>query len=167
MKTLFASLVLACAAALPAAAADAPAKESSAKDVPARIELSIKTLDGKTFDLAEHKGHWVILNFWATWCSPCIKELPELSRFVTAHKNVRAIGLAYEDTDVAEIKAFLAKHPVSFPIAQVDTFDPPKSLETPRGLPTTYLVAPDGSVAKKFMGPIDEAMLRDAIGIKD
>ncbi|MBN8739836.1 MAG: hypothetical protein BGP24_23000 [Lysobacterales bacterium 69-70] len=157
MKTLFASLVLAIAAALPAAAADPPA----------RLELSIKTLDGKTFDLAEHKGRWVILNFWATWCSPCIKELPELSRFVAAHKNVRAIGLAYEDTEVAEIKAFLAKHPVSFPIAQVDTFDPPKSLETPRGLPTTYLVAPDGSIAKKFMGPIDETMLRDAMGIKD
>lgn len=156
MKTLFASLVLAFAAALPAAA-----------DPPARLELSIKTLDGKTFDLAEHKGRWVILNFWATWCSPCIKELPELSRFVAAHKNVRAIGLAYEDTEVAEIKAFLAKHPVSFPIAQVDTFDPPKSLETPRGLPTTYLVAPDGSIAKKFMGPIDETMLRDAMGIKD
>lgn len=167
MKTLFASLVLAGAAALPAAAADAPAKEPSAKDAPTRLELSIKTLDGKTFDLAEHKGRWVILNFWATWCSPCIKELPELSRFVTAHRNVRAIGLAYEDTEVAEIKAFLSKHPVSFPIAQVDTFDPPKSLETPRGLPTTYLVAPDGTVAKKFMGPIDEAMLRDAIGIKD
>lgn len=162
MKTLFASLVLSFAAALPAAAAEAPAK-----DLPARLELSIKTLDGKTFDLAEHKGRWVILNFWATWCSPCIKELPELSRFVTAHKNVSAIGLAYEDTDVAEIKAFLAKHPVSFPIAQVDTFDPPKSLETPRGLPTTYLVAPDGSIARKFMGPIDETTLRDAIGIKD
>jgi len=57
MKTLFASLVLAIAAALPAAAADPPA----------RLELSIKTLDGKTFDLAEHKGRWVILNFWATW----------------------------------------------------------------------------------------------------
>lgn len=167
MKTLFAPLVLAAAAALPAAAADQPAKQPSATESPARIELSIKTLDGKTFDLAEHKGNWVILNFWATWCSPCIKELPELSRFVTAHKNVRAIGLAYEDTEVAEIKAFLAKHPVSFPIAQVDTFDPPKSLETPRGLPTTYLVAPDGSIAKKFMGPIDETMLRDAIGIKD
>ena len=94
MKTLFAPLVLALAltAALPATAAETAAKPT----------LSIKTLDGKTFTLAEHKGNWVIVNFWATWCSPCIKELPELSAFVTAHKNVRAIGLAYEDTEDAD-----------------------------------------------------------------
>lgn len=158
MKSVCVTLLLALAAAVvPVYAAETQA----------RPELRIKTLDGKTFDLAEHKGNWVILNFWATWCSPCIKELPELSRFVSAHKNVRAIGLAYEDTEVEEIKAFLVKHPVSFPIAQVDTFDPPKSLETPRGLPTTYVVAPDGSIAKKFMGPIDEAALRAVTGIKD
>ena len=151
-------------AALPFAAFAAPALSA---ETPAKPELSIKTLDGKPFNLADHKGNWVILNFWATWCSPCIEELPALSKFVSAHKNVRAIGLAYEDTEVAEIKAFLTRHPVSFPIAQIDTFDPPKSLETPRGLPTTYVVAPDGTIAKKFMGPIDEAALRAVTGIKD
>ncbi|MBL8297084.1 MAG: TlpA family protein disulfide reductase [Rhodanobacteraceae bacterium] len=156
MKYLFVALAFA-AIATPLAAAETPA----------RPELSIKTLDGKLFTLSENKGKWVIINFWATWCSPCIEELPALSRFVSAHSNVRAIGLAYEDTDVAEIKDFLAKHPVSFPIAQVDTFDPPKSLETPRGLPTTYVIAPDGSIAKKFMGPIDETALRAVTGIKD
>lgn len=158
MKRLLAALLIA------ASAAAAPL--SAAETAAAKPELSIKTLDGKTFNLADHKGNWVILNFWATWCSPCIKELPELSNFVKTHKNVRAIGLAYEDTDVAEIKAFLEKHPVVFPIAQVDTFDPPKSLETPRGLPTTYLIAPDGSIAKKFTGPVDEAALRAATGLK-
>ena len=157
MKRLLAALLIAASAAAPLSAAEPAA---------AKPELSIKTLDGKTFNLADHKGNWVILNFWATWCSPCIKELPELSSFVKTHKNVRAIGLAYEDTDVAEIKAFLEKHPVVFPIAQVDTFDPPKSLETPRGLPTTYLIAPDGSIAKKFTGPVDEAALRAATGLK-
>ena len=98
--------------------ADAPA---------AKPALTIATLDGKSFDLAAQKGNWVIVNFWATWCSPCIKELPEISKFVADHKNVRAVGLAYEDTDKAEIEAFLKKHPVSYPIAQVDVFDPPKA----------------------------------------
>lgn len=158
MKTLFAplALALALAAAVPATAAETAAKPT----------LSIKTLDGKTFTLAEQKGNWVIVNFWATWCSPCIKELPELSAFVTAHKNVRAIGLAYEDTEVAEIKEFLTKHPVSYPIAQVDTFEPPADFETPRGLPMTIIIAPDGSVAKKFTGPVDEAALKAATGMK-
>lgn len=159
MKTLFAPLALAfalAAANLPAVAAETAAKPT----------LSIKTLDGKTFTLADHKGNWVIVNFWATWCSPCIKELPELSAFVTAHKNVRAIGLAYEDTEAAEIKEFLTKHPVSYPIAQVDTFEPPADFETPRGLPMTIIIAPDGSVAKKFTGPVDEAALKAATGLK-
>lgn len=156
MKTLFASLALVFAAAAPLQATELPAKPS----------LSIKTLDGKTFTLAEHKGNWVIVNFWATWCSPCIKELPELSNFVKTHSNVRAIGLAYEDTEAAEIKAFLQKHPVSYPIAQVDTFEPPADFETPRGLPMTVIIAPDGSVAKKFTGPVDEAALKLATGLK-
>ncbi|HVJ63290.1 MAG TPA: TlpA disulfide reductase family protein [Tahibacter sp.] len=135
-------------------AADAPAKDP---------ELKIATIDGKEFDLAAQKGHWVIVNYWATWCSPCIKELPEISKFVQEHKNVRAIGLAYEDTDKAEIVAFLKAHPVVFPIAQVDTFDPPKAFETPRGLPTTYIIDPAGKIAQKFTGPVDEAALRKAI----
>lgn len=159
MKTLFAPLAL--AFALAAATVPAVAAETAAKPA-----LSIKTLDGKTFTLAEHKGNWVIVNFWATWCSPCIKELPELSAFVSAHKNVRAIGLAYEDTEVAEIREFLTKHPVSYPIAQVDTFEPPADFETPRGLPMTIIIAPDGSVAKKFTGPVDEAALKAATGLK-
>lgn len=140
-----------------AAAADAPAKDP---------EIKIATLDGKEFDLAAQKGKWVIVNFWATWCSPCIKELPEISKFVKEHDNVRAIGLAYEDTDKSEIEAFLKKHPVSFPIAQVDTFDPPKAFETPRGLPTTYIVDPAGKIAHKFTGPVDEAALSKAIPAK-
>ncbi len=58
------------------------------------------------------------------------------------HDNVDAIGLAYEDSDKADIVDFLAKHPVSYPVAQVSVDDPPKDFDEPRGLPTTYLIAP-------------------------
>lgn len=116
--------------------------------------LSIATLDGKTFDLAAHRGHWVIVNFWATWCSPCIKEMPDISAFVAAHKDVAAIGIAWEDTERAEIDAFVKAHPVSYPLAQGDVYKPLKDFEEPRGLPVTYVIAPDGTVRKKFTGPI-------------
>jgi thiol-disulfide isomerase/thioredoxin len=132
--------------------------------MPAQPSLKVTTLDGKPFDLAAQRGHWVIVNFWATWCVPCIKEMPDISQFVRAHANVRAIGLAYEDSDKADIQAFLAKHPVSYPIAQVSLDDSPKDFDEPRGLPTTYLISPDGHVAKRFVGPVTGQSLDAAIG---
>ena len=125
--------------------------------------LAVTTLDGRSFDLATERGKWVIVNFWATWCSPCIKEMPDISAFVAAHKDVAAIGLAYEDTDKAEVQAFAKAHPVAYPLAQLDVYKPPADFDTPRGLPTTYLIAPDGSVAKKFTGPITANDLEKAI----
>jgi thiol-disulfide isomerase/thioredoxin len=129
----------------------------------AKPALVVTTLDGGTFDLSKQGGKWTIVNFWATWCSPCIKELPDISEFDEKHADVTAIGLAYEDTDKAEIVAFLKKHPVIYPIAQVDVYDPPKAFPTPRGLPMTYLIAPDGTIAKKFTGPITTDVLEKAI----
>ena len=137
-------MLLLLAAAAPVAAATA-----------AKPSLSVTTLDGKTFDLMQQSGKWVIVNYWATWCSPCLKELPDISAYVSAHKDkVAAIGLAFEDSDKADIEKYLAAHPVSFPVAQVDVMEPPKDFDIPKGLPNTYVIAPDGHVAKAFTGPI-------------
>jgi thiol-disulfide isomerase/thioredoxin len=132
--------------------------------MPAQPSLKVTTLDGAAYDLAAQRGHWVIVNYWATWCVPCIKEMPDISHFVASHKNVRAIGLAYEDSDPADIKAFLAKHPVAYPIAQVTLDKPVKDFDEPRGLPTTYLIDPSGKVVQHRVGPVTEAMLKQWIG---
>jgi thiol-disulfide isomerase/thioredoxin len=125
--------------------------------------LSVKTLDGKTFDLAAERGKWVIVNFWATWCSPCIKEMPDISKFVASRDDVRAIGLAFGGEELSDITDFLKAHPVQYPIANVPLETPPKDFGAPKGLPTTYLIAPDGSIAKKFTGPITSGDLEKAI----
>jgi thiol-disulfide isomerase/thioredoxin len=130
---------------------------------PSHPKLVVKTLDGKAFDLGAERGKWVIVNFWATWCSPCIAEMPAISKFVAAHANVTAIGLAYEDSDRKDILAFVKKHPVDYPLARVATDDPPADFPTPEGLPTTYLIAPDGRVARHFVGPVDGKVLSQAI----
>ena len=129
----------------------------------ARPSLVIQTLAGKTFDLAQERGKWVIVNFWATWCSPCIAEMPAISKFVASHGNVAAIGLAWDRSPRAELVAFAKKHPVAYPLALVDMDHPPAGIEAPQVLPTTYLIAPDGHVAKRFIAPVDEKLLAHAI----
>ncbi len=141
--------------AAPAAAEDAPKPE-----IPA---LDVATIDGGRFDLAEHRGKWVVVNFWATWCSPCLKEMPELSALDAMREHIVTVGLAYEEISAEDMQAFLKAHPVVYPIAIIDVYSPPADFETPGGLPMTYLIAPDGKVARQFLGPVTAREIETAI----
>ena len=130
---------------------------------PEQPTLALATIDGASYDLAAHRGKWVVVNFWATWCGPCLKEMPELSALDAMREHIEVIGLAYEEIEPAAMQAFLKKHPVVYPIAVVDVYDPPKDFATPRGLPMTYLIAPDGKVARQFLGPVTANDIEGAI----
>ncbi|PKM10974.1 MAG: TlpA family protein disulfide reductase [Gammaproteobacteria bacterium HGW-Gammaproteobacteria-5] len=137
--------------------------ETSSEAPGFRPTLSVQTYDGQPFELAAHRGSWVVVNFWATWCAPCLKEMPDFSAFDEARDDVKVIGLAYEEIDPEDMRAFLTRHPVSYPVSIVDLLHPPEDFDSPRGLPLTYLVAPDGRIAKRFMGPITSEMLAETI----
>ncbi|MEG3191093.1 TlpA family protein disulfide reductase [Lysobacter sp. D1-1-M9] len=142
------------------AVAEAPMPESSEPAIPS---LQVATLAGEQYDLAARRGQWVVVNFWATWCAPCLKEMPELSALDAMHEHIEVIGLAYEEIDPAAMREFLDEHPVVYPVAIVDTYAPPADFATPRGLPMTYLIAPDGRVAGKFLGPVTAHDIEAAI----
>lgn len=144
----------------PASAPAAPPKAAASATFPA---LRVRTLDGQSFDLAGQRGKWTIVNFWATWCGPCLKEMPELSALDAMREHIAVVGLAYEDTTDDALRAFMVKHPVVYPIALVDVYNPPADFDTPRGLPFTYLIGPDGAVVKKYTGPVSARMLEEDI----
>lgn len=151
------------AAAAPAAGQTAVEQGVSSKQMPS---LQIETFQGAKFDLAAHRDKWVVVNFWATWCAPCLKEIPDFNAFAKANDNVQFIGLAYEEIERADMETFLKQHPIDYPFAVLDVYNPPKDFETPRGLPMTVVIAPGGKVAKTFLGPVSSADLKTVIAAR-
>lgn len=114
---------------------------------------------GKHHRLAEEKGHYVVLNFWATWCVPCIEEIPEIARFAHDHPQVRVIGVATDVSDEAKTKQFAAKHGLDYPLVLADD-RVEKALGGPlRALPTTRIYDPAGKLVYDKPGRVDEKML--------
>lgn len=128
--------------------------------------LKMDTITGIGFDLADYRGQWVVVNFWATWCAPCLKEMPDLSSLDQAREDVAVVGLAFEEIAPDELKQFLKKHLISYPVILLDIYNPPKDFEVPRGLPVTYLIAPDGRVVEKILGPVTRDYLEQVIAQK-
>lgn len=139
------------ASALPVLAAEPAPAEAGA------IELALPTLEHGVFDLSQQRGRWVVVNYWATWCAPCRKEMPELDALHREREDVEVLGLAFEEIEPADMREFLAERPVSYPIAIVDVYAPPPAFEVPRGMPMTYLIDPQGRISHRWLGPVTKA----------
>ena len=115
--------------------------------------MVLTDLQGVEHSLADYRGKWVIVNYWATWCPPCLEEIPELIQLHNEHKGRNAVvwGINREDIPLADLKAFVAKQQISYPIFQVPA-DSTSPLGPVLGIPTTYLVSPKGEVVARHVG---------------
>lgn len=124
--------------------------------------LSGPTLDGERLDVSDLRGDVVVLNFWASWCGPCVAEAKNLVAVAdaTADDGVRFVGVNIRDEN-ATAKAFERRHGVTYP--SID--DQAGSLLTrfrklvPQTPPTTLLLDRDGRIAARFIGGLTEAEL--------
>ncbi|MGB1108933.1 MAG: TlpA disulfide reductase family protein [Gammaproteobacteria bacterium] len=133
------------------------------------VDFSRTSLSGEEFRLSDHRGKWVVINFWATYCGPCLRELPMLARFHRTHKDKDAVvvGVNFEVIEEKALRAFVEKLDIPFPIVQVgDTpLIPFEPLE--RGLPETFFVSPDGEYVDKHIGELSYQDILDFTGLTD
>src|SRR5947209_1515582 len=86
----------------------------------AAYSFDLSDTQGGKHRLADYKGRWVVLNFWATWCVPCIQEIPEIAQFHRSHGKVVVIGVAMDAQNPARVKQFAAKLGHDYPLVIAD-----------------------------------------------
>lgn len=128
-------------------------------------DFSLKDSAGKTHRLSDYPGKWVLINFWATWCAPCLKEIPDLTALHEARKDIVIIGVAMEYDDPATVMKFVDDLSIPYPIVlgnqkiagQIDELSM---------LPSTYLFDPTGNPAARKVGLISRAEIEAFINAR-
>ncbi|MDH5472322.1 MAG: TlpA family protein disulfide reductase [Gammaproteobacteria bacterium] len=126
------------------------------------LHLSLPDLNGKLQNLEQYKGKWIIVNYWATSCQPCLKEIPELASFYEQHKDKDAVvlGINYEDIPLSWLQQFMNTVPINYPV-----WRSLPSAKTPFGLiqvlPTTYIISPEGKLMGRQQGAVNQEMLNN------
>ncbi len=135
---------------------------ASAQSIPSGQWVDLK---GISHQLSDYRGKWVIVNYWATWCPPCLEEIPELVSFAEGHaKDSVVLGVNQERVDRRYLADFVENYFISYPILIGD-----EGSKTPfgrlLGLPTTFIISPKGVLVSQQIGGVTRQKLEQLIGV--
>ena len=116
-------------------------------------DFRVTTLDGRSIQLSALKGKVVVVDFWATWCPPCIEELPHFKQLYAQYKDkgLEMIGIALDEEGSGVVSAFVKEHGVTYPVA-MGSPDLIQNFGGILGIPTTFIIDKNGMITHKLIG---------------
>jgi len=134
-----------------------PAHDAPGLDLAPLWDAEFETPGGDTLNMAAFKGQGLVVNFWATWCPPCVEEIPLLDRFFQENqsKGWQVVGLAIDQP--SKVKQFLTQMPIGYPVGLAGMSGGPlsRALGNPDGaLPYTLVITPQGRVQQQKLGKL-------------
>ncbi|MCP5245340.1 MAG: TlpA family protein disulfide reductase [Burkholderiales bacterium] len=121
--------------------------------------------DGRIHTLADYKGRWVIINFWATWCPPCLEEIPDLIALYEDRDDVMVIGVAMEFSDPSVVMAFVESMSITYPTI-LGNRRIASQLDDISMLPSTYFFDPEGKPAARKLGLVTRESIETFINTR-
>ena len=112
----------------------------------------IEVYNGKNTSKERLKGQWVVINYWADWCAPCIKELPELFEFAEDNKDIAVYVFNFDELDKEDLAPVARKFKISLP----SLISHPREIwgiQTPPAVPATFFINPEGELVKSLFRP--------------
>jgi len=130
--------------------ADSTPSTTGGKPAPA---FTLQDLNGKNVSLADLRGKVVVLDFWATWCPPCVKEIPHFIELYEQYKDkgLAILGISLDREGVGVVEAFVQKYQIKYPIMMTDG-KVDKAFGGIPSIPTTFLIDSAGNISKKYVG---------------
>ncbi len=106
-------------------------------------------LNGDTKSIEDYQGQWLLVNYWAEWCPPCLKEIPELNAL--AKDGIQVLAVSYDKLSNQELEKLRQKYQINYPIIATSPM-PYLPMERPTGLPANYLFTPSGQMIGPLLG---------------
>jgi thiol-disulfide isomerase/thioredoxin len=125
----------------------------------------VKDLEGVQHKLSNYKGKWVLVNYWATWCPPCLEEVPDLINLYENRrkKDVMVIGVVFDYQNLQEVTDYIDDMLITYPIVLSDNAVV-SQFQAVTVLPTTFIFNPRGELVKVKHGVVTKKMIEDMAG---